>query len=257
VSGLALQDAVVTLGGARRLDGARFTVPAGALTGLLGPNGAGKTTAVRALLGLAPLESGQARIGVADPRRMDARARARAVAYLPQTRPLAWPMAVRDVVALGRFAYGGPLGRSGPQDSAAVARALCDCDLEALADRPADTLSGGERARMHVARALAARTPALVADEPTAALDPRHAIAVLDILKARAAAGCAVLVILHDLALAARSCDRIVLMDMGRVVADGAPQEVLTPERLAAVYGVAGRWRDGALTVEGLTQARD
>jgi iron complex transport system ATP-binding protein len=256
MSTLSLTDAVATLGGVRRLDGASFTAPAGAMTGLLGPNGAGKTTAVRALLGLTPLDSGQARIGVADPRRLDAAARARAVAYLPQTRPLAWPMAVRDVVALGRFAHGGLLGRPAPEDAAAVAQALAACDLEALADRPGDMLSGGERARMHVARALAAQTPALVADEPTAALDPRHAIAVLDILKARATAGAAVLVILHDLPLAARTCDRIVLMDSARVVADGSPQDVLTPERIADVYGVAARWRDGALMVEGLTPVR-
>jgi iron complex transport system ATP-binding protein len=256
MSGLSLCDAVVSLGGARRLDAASFEAPSGALTGLLGPNGAGKTTAVRALLGLLPLDAGTARIGVAAPRRLAPRDRARAVAYLPQARPLAWPMAVRDVVALGRFAHGGPLGRPGPVDAAAVAEALAACDLVELADRAADTLSGGERARMHVARALAAGAPALVADEPTAALDPRHAIAVLDILKARAAAGAAVLVILHDLSLAARCCDRIVLMDRGRVAAAGAPQDVLTPERVAAVYGVAARWRDGALSVEGLTPAR-
>lgn len=256
MSGLELDGAVVTLGGVRRLDDASLTAPPGALTGLLGPNGAGKTTAVRALLGLLRLEAGRARIDGADARRLDPRTRARAVAYLPQARPLAWPMSVRDVVALGRFAHGGPLGRPGADDAAATAQALADCDLTALADRAGDTLSGGERARMHVARALAARTPALVADEPTAALDPRHAIAVLDILKARAAAGGAVLVILHDLALAARCCDRIVLMDSGRVVADGAPQAVLTPQRIAQVYGVAARWRDGALSVEGLTPAR-
>ena len=224
-----------------------LAVEPGALTVLLGPNGAGKTTLRRVLLGLLPATMGSADLAGVSPAE-----RARRVAYLPQARPLAWPMAVRDVVALGRFAHGGKLGRLAPQDAAAVERALGACDLVHLSERAADTLSGGELARVHLARALAAEAAMVVADEPVASLDPRAQHRVLGLLRDHVAGGGGALVVLHDLDLAARYADRLVWMSGGRVVADGPVVETLTAERIAAVYGVRARIEGGRVLVDGV-----
>jgi len=169
---------------------------------------------------------------------MDPIARALAVSYLPQTRPLAWPNRVRDVVSLGRFAHGGAMGRLQGPDAEAVDRSLAACDLAHLAERSADTLSGGEMARMHCARAFAAETPLLVADEPVAALDPKHQFQVMDLFRSYVSQGGGALVVLHDIDLAARYADRLVWLSDGHVVANGPVQETLTSDRLAEVYGV-------------------
>lgn len=226
--------------GRRLVAGADLTIAPGELVMLLGPNGAGKTTLLRLALGLLPGD-GEVTIGGADARAMSARKRARAVAYLPQARPLAWPARVRDVVALGRFAHGGPLGRLGLDDAAAVARATAECDLDALVDRSVDTLSGGELARVHIARALAADTPLVIADEPIAALDPLHQHRVMALLRAAADSGVGVLAVLHDLPLAARYADRLVWMCDGRIVADGPVAETMTPALIESTYGVIAR----------------
>ena len=210
------------------LDGVSLHIPTGSLVALVGANGAGKSSLARIAAGLAAPTSGVANIGAAIAHAMPSLARARACAYLPQARPLAWPMAVRDVVALGRFAYGVHLDRLAARDAAAVSRALDACDLNALADRAADSLSGGETARMHVARALASEAPILIADEPTAALDPLHAWRVMDVIARFTQAGGAALVILHDLALAARFATRIAVLKHGCIIADGPPQAALT-----------------------------
>ena len=174
--------------------------------------------------------------------------RARALAYLPQMRSLAWALSVRQMVALGRFAHGAPSGRLKGADATAVDAALSDCSLDALADRRMETLSGGEKARVHVARALAAQAPLLIADEPVAMLDPRHAFETLSILRRFCAAGGGVLVSLHDLNLAARFADRIVLLHGGAVLAQGAPMQVLTPAVLKQAYGIdASVQADGVL----------
>jgi iron complex transport system ATP-binding protein len=170
---------------------------------------------------------------------------------LPQVRPLAWPLSVHRVVALGRFAYGAPLRKSTGADAAAIADAIRLCRLENLADRKTDTLSGGELARVHVARALAANAPVLLADEPTAALDPLHAFETLAILKDFCARGGAALVTLHDLSLAARFADRIALLHHGRVMAQGTPLEVLTPTNLAQAYGVRAVVDGAQVRIEG------
>jgi iron complex transport system ATP-binding protein len=237
---LSLEAAVARLGTRQVLAGASFSARPGQLTGLVGPNGAGKTSAVRALMGQLPLMSGTARVGAQDPFRLPPLELARTVAWLPQVRPLAWPVRVREVVALGRYAHAGPLGRLAAADRAAVDAALAACALDAFADRSVASLSGGELARVHLARVLASGTPALIADEPTASLDPRQAFQMMDLLAARARAGAAVLVIVHDLALAARSCDRIVVLDGGAVKADGPPHDALTASVLQGVFGVSG-----------------
>ena len=235
---LAVDRLCVSLGGRQVVRDASWRLRAGELLALLGANGAGKTTVLRAVLGLAPRAAGEVRVGADDPARMSPSARARRIAYLPQVRPLAWPVRVRDVVALGRFAYGAAPDRLGAADEKAVARAVRACDLERFAERSCTTLSGGELARVHVARALAADAPFLLADEPTAALDPLHQHQVMRLLRSCAAAGRGVLVVMHDAALAARIADRLLWMADGRIVADGAPEATLTPARLAEVYGV-------------------
>lgn len=223
------------------VENASLTLQTGEFVALLGPNGAGKTSLIRAALGLDRHAIGTACIDEKPAQDLSPITRARKVSYLPQQRPLAWPARVCDVVALGRFSHGAAPRRLQATDAAAVERALTACDLSHLAWRSADTLSGGERARMHCARAFAAEAPLLVADEPTAALDPRHQFRVLDLIKAFVAKGGGALVVLHDIQLAARYASRLVWMKEGRVIADGPPSETLTEERLKTVYGVRAR----------------
>ncbi len=248
---LKLHEASVTVHGAQLLRDVSFEVTPGKLVGLLGPNGAGKTTAVRALLGLQPLSAGHAYLDAQPSHSLTPKQRALRVSYLPQARKLAWPIAVREAVSLGRFAYGGPMGRLGPVDAAAVKDALTRCSLNGFEDRSITSLSGGELARVHLARALASQGPALIADEPTAALDPGHSFDVLATLKSQASAGQAVLVVLHDLALAARFCDEIILLDQGKLVIQAPPREALNPQILSSVYRVKATWADGQLSLSG------
>lgn len=237
----------VSINGTALLKAASFRLRAGELTVVLGPNGAGKTTLLRAALGLIPHQGiveilGQSRAS------LNAAARARAVAYLPQIRPLAWPNRVRDVVALGRFSHGAALGRLRSEDSAAVDEALRACELLGLAERAADTLSGGEAARMHCSRAFAAGSPILIADEPVAALDPRHQFRVMDLIRAYVDRGNSALVVLHDLNLSARYADHLIWMQDGRVTAQGSVDATLSPTRIHEVYGV--RAKIDAMTVK-------
>jgi iron complex transport system ATP-binding protein len=248
---LKLHNASVTVHGAQLLRDVSFEVTPGKLVGLLGPNGAGKTTAVRALLGLQPLSAGHAYLDGQPSHSLTPKQRALRVSYLPQARKLAWPIAVREAVSLGRFAYGGPMGRLGPVDAAAVEDALTRCSLNGFEDRSVTSLSGGELARVHLARALASQGPALIADEPTAALDPGHSFDVLATLKSQASAGQAVLVVLHDLALAARFCDEVILLHQGKLVIQAPPREALNPQILSSVYRVKATWADGQLSLSG------
>ena len=248
---LKLHEVSVTVHGAQLLDAVSFQVMPGKLVGLLGPNGAGKTTAVRALLGLQPWSSGQAYLDGQPSNSLTPKQRALRVSYLPQARKLAWPIAVREAVALGRFAYGGPMGRLGPADAAAVDDALARCSLIGFEDRSVTSLSGGELARVHLARALASQAPALIADEPTAALDPGYSFDVLATLQAQARGGQAVLVVLHDLALAARFCDEIILLQQGKLVIQAPTREALSPQILSNVYGVKASWDQEHLSLSG------
>ncbi len=231
---------------------ASLNVRPGELNVLLGPNGAGKTSLLRAALGLAPAAVGQSEIDGVDVRTLHPDARARLISYLPQARPLAWPNRVRDIVALGRFAHGGSLGRLGLEDHQAIDRALADAGLQALAERRADTLSGGEMARMHFARAAAAQAPLMIADEPVAALDLRHQFQVMTLLRRFVDTGGGALAVLHDVALAARFADRLVWMREGAIVADGSPEDTLTPERLRDVFGVVAQIDKGVPIIAGV-----
>ena len=229
----------LTLGGRTILTDASVRVDTGRVIGLLGPNGAGKSTLLRSLAGLEPsAESKRTLDGVAAPTRAN-REWACKVAYLPQTGDLSWPVTVREVVALGRLPHHtGPWGSQSAQDRAIVDLAMQQADVNSLANRPADALSGGERARVMLARALATEPDYLLADEPVAGLDPGHQLQVMELLRVRAGAGMGVLVILHDLTLACRYCDVVMLLYAGRVVAQGSPMEVLNPDNMAKVFGV-------------------
>ena len=236
---LKLHEVVVRRQQREILHGISLAFEPGTVTALVGPNGAGKSTLIRAMLGLTKPVAGFAEIDGAPLDRLGRREVARRVAYLPQGQTLHWPLAVERLVALGRMPHLGPLSRLSPEDEAMVDAALARADVLHLKGRVATELSGGERARVLLARALAVGAPALIADEPLAALDPGHQIDVMDLLKAQARAGSLVVTVLHDLGMAARYCDRLVLMDRGALVAEGPPMEVLTEARLASVYGIS------------------
>ena len=235
---LVAKDLSVTAGSATLLDTASLSLQQGELVAILGPNGAGKTTLVRSLLGLVDASAGRSSLDGDPVTTLSPGERARKVAYLPQRRPLAWPNRVVDIVALGRFAHGAALGRLGPMDASAVDYAIDACDLRSLAHRNADSLSGGELARVHFARALAAKAPLLVADEPVAALDPRHQLRIAELIRAFVDSGGGALVVLHEVALAARIADRLVWMSGGKIVAQGSPRATLTAKLMNDIYGV-------------------
>jgi iron complex transport system ATP-binding protein len=237
VSALAADGVTVRLGGATIVTRASLSLRGGKLVALVGPNGAGKTTLIRALAGLVPAD-GAIALGGRPLEAMKPRERARAVAYLPQGHIFHWPMSVESIVMLGRAPHGDPFSSASPEDRAAVRQALETTETRALAARAVTTLSGGEKARVALARALATQAPVLLADEPTASLDPRHQLVVMELLRSAARNGSAILAIVHDLTLAARFADRVLVMDRGRIVADGSPDEALAPERLAAVFGI-------------------
>lgn len=248
---LVVSDLSCRAGDKALVEQASFRLGQGELIVLLGPNGAGKTSLLRGCLGLVKPNAGSARLGDQDSHALAPMERARRVAYLPQQRQLAWPNRVRDVVALGRFAYGAAPGRLSEADQLAVDTALQACDLSILADRSVDTLSGGERSRMHCARAIASQTPLLIADEPTEALDPRHRFRVLDLFQDYVAAGGGALLVLHDMALAARYATRLLWMQQGRIVADGPPEETMTEARIAEVFGVSASIRGRHVVLDG------
>ncbi len=227
----------VRLGDRTALDGIDLSTKPGALIAVLGPNGAGKTTLLKALAGLVPAR-GRIALAGRNVAGMAPAERARIVAYLPQGHLAHWPISVRDAVAIGRTAHGAIPSRLSSADSAAIERALVMTDTAHLADRPVTELSGGERARVMLARALATEAPILLADEPTAALDPAHQLDVMALLVRTAAAGGTVLAALHDLTLAARFAHRAVVLASGRIEADGPPAHTLSPDLLSRVFGI-------------------
>jgi iron complex transport system ATP-binding protein len=238
---LAVVTAAWTIEGARArrakalvLDGVSLSVAPGEVLGVVGPNGAGKTSLLRAGLGLMPLEAGRALLGDRVVSSLDPVERARRVGYLPQERRLAWNLPALEVAALG--APDLP-----PGEALTVAQdRLARVGVSDLSQRGVLDMSGGERARVLLARLLATRAPLLVADEPVAGLDPDAQLLTLELLRAEATAGAAVVVTLHDLGLAARSCDRVLVLAHGRVAAHGPPVEALSPEVLATVFRLDG-----------------
>ena len=220
-----------------------FTLGKGELVALCGPNGAGKSTLLRVLLGLHAPRAGGVVLGGAPLASLTRREIARRAALLPQESPPELPLTAREVVALGRLPHLGRFEPEGPADLRAVADALLATDTAALAERPMTELSGGERHRVHLARALAQGAPVLLLDEPIAGLDLVHQLQALELLRATVDEGRCAIVALHDLTLAARCCDRVLLLAEGVLQADAAPSEVLTPATLARVFGVRAEVR--------------
>lgn len=237
---IAAKNLTVTRQEKRLLSNASLAAGGGEFIAIVGPNGAGKSTLLRAIAGIEAPASGECLIAGAPIRTLAHRERARRLAFLPQLREVYWGVTAEAIVALGRYAYGAP-DRLDAADRAAVERAIDAADIGDLRARIVTTLSGGEQARVHLARALAAETPVLIADEPTAALDPKHQLAVMEILAARKAQGGLVIAALHDLDLAARFCTRVVVLSSGRIVADGAPEESLSEDIMGPVFGVRTR----------------
>lgn len=218
------------------LDDVSMDVPSGSLYAVLGPNGSGKSSLMRALLGLRRIE-GRVLIDERPVGSWDRRELARAVGAVTQSESISFPLTTRELVAMGRYPYLGPLEREGDEDRAAIARALEVCDLVELAGRDVTTLSGGEFQRARLARALAQEPRALVLDEPTASLDVGHEMTILELLRSSADSGMTVLLITHGLDMAARFADRMLLLSRGTVAAEGSPAEVVREETLRAVYG--------------------
>lgn len=216
-----------------------FSIGRGEVVGLIGPNGAGKTTLMRAALGLLPFT------GAASLAAMPARARAQQAAWLPQSREIAWPVDVQTLVALGRLPHLTAGQKPTSQDQEAIDQAIRQMGLEQMRTRTATRLSGGEQARVLIARVLAQQTPLILTDEPIAGLDPAHQISTMRVFSDLARSGQSVFVSLHDLGLAARHCTRLILLSEGRIAADGAPKEVLTPENLCAHFGVNAHFEEG------------
>ena len=223
------------------------TLGSGELAVLIGPNGAGKTTLMKTLAGLTSPEAGTVTLDARPLADLPVTERARTLAYLPQKRPLAWPVRVRDIVALGRFAYGSSPSHLRGDDRIAVDQALRSCQLEALANRSVETLSGGEEARMHCARLFAAGAPLVLADEPADALDPFHQHEILQLFRDFADRGGGALIVLHDLSLALQYADRVLIMREGELSHDGAVDETLTDDILTATYGIDIKVKDGAV----------
>jgi iron complex transport system ATP-binding protein len=231
------------------LAGVSCGVAAGELVAVVGPNGSGKTTLLRAVTGMVALQGGEALVEgrlVGAWRRADF---ARIVGVVPQREEIVFPLSVAETVMLGRYPRLGPLAAPREEDRAAVATALERCDVAAFAGRPVDSVSGGEWQRVRVARALAQEPRLLVLDEPTASLDVRHEMELFELIRRLVTEGLAGLVITHHLNLAARFADRLVLLNEGRVTAEGTPVSVLTAERLSEVFGwpvAVTTWCDGS-----------
>lgn len=220
------------------VDGVTVDIRAGALVAILGPNGSGKTTLLRLLVGGSKPARGAAFVGGRDLAEWNRRELARHLAVVPQIEHVAFPVTVGDLVAMGRYPHLGPWGSAGEVDHKAMEGAMDRCGVLDFKHRAFQSLSGGERQRVRIARALAQEPAVLVLDEPTAALDMRYEMAIFRLLrKLRAEEGVTVVLVTHNVNLAARFADRLILMKEGRVAVDGPPEDVITPEHIAAVFG--------------------
>ena len=230
---LAVRHLSVRLGGGEVLAAVSAALAPGTVTAICGPNGAGKSTLLAAMAGLIAPSSGAVELDAAP--LPAGRGRARRIGYLPQAGEIAWDLSVAALAGLGRLPHGD-------RGEAPVAAALAAVGLSGFAGRPVSTLSGGERARALLARVLAGEPQWILADEPLAALDLAHQLALLAHLRAAAKRGAGVVLVLHDLALAMNHADRVLVLDRGTLAADGAPERALAAGVIARVWGVPARW---------------
>ena len=236
---LAAQQLEVTLSGRTVLHDVSLSLPSGQLVALVGPNGAGKTTLLRALAGLVS-STGTVEVEGDRLSSLPLRERAKRFGYLPQGHLVHWPLPAKDVVALGRYPHGATdPARLSPRDEAAVLRAMQATNVVEFSERPVTELSGGERSRVALARVLAVEAPIVLADEPTASLDPRYQIDVMINLRSAADRGVLVVVVTHDLGLAARFADTVLVLSDGRLVAQGKPAQALSEQVMADVFRIS------------------
>ncbi len=235
---LTIDGLSVTLSGRRVLEQVSAALRPGRVTAILGPNGAGKSTLIKTAAALIAPATGSVRLGDRDVAALDPRERARRIGYLPQNASVHWNVASYEVVALGRVPHRSPFAAPGPLDLEAVTQAMAATETTHLADRPVNQLSGGERARVLLARVLAGEPDWLLADEPLAGLDPRHQLDILDRLQEVARQGRGVAIVLHDLLHAGRVADDVLLLKEGRVLACGEAGEVMTPDNLRIAFEI-------------------
>lgn len=230
--------ATMRIEGATILDRVDLVLTPGEIVGLIGPNGAGKSTLLKAIAGLSSLSEGTIRYDGARAREIGAARLARRLAYLAQDGEVSWPLRVDHVVGLGRLPHRTPFAGESEQDRAAIEQAMSLAEVAEFRARTVQSLSGGERMRVLLARALAIEAEVLLADEPVAAVDPLHQLRIMDLLRQVAGAGKGVIVVLHDLALASRFCSRLVVLAKGRKILDGPPAD-LTDDVIRRAYGVS------------------
>lgn len=243
--GFSLNGVGVSLGGKTIIRNVSFAVKPGEVVGLIGANGAGKSTAIRAALNLVKLQAGKINVGGVDTASLSLRERAKLMSYVPQGTPVHWPLVAERLVALGRTPHLGPWDEISADDQKIIRDAMTKTDTWHLKDRIATTLSGGEVARLMLARTIAVGAPFMLADEPTAALDPYHRLQVMDIMRAHAASGTGILIVLHDLSFAQNYCDRLVLMHEGSVLDQGPARDVLNDDNLLKAFQVrVSRWSE-------------
>ncbi len=235
---IEFKDVTVRISNHTILDKISFILQEGFFVSLLGPNGAGKTTLVKALAGLLPYE-GSIKINGLEVRDMPSKELGQNLAYIPQGHEVNWPMRVRDLVGLGRLPHQSILRPNGSDDEIAIDSALKITNLSDFTERRFDQLSGGEKSRVMIARSLASQPLLLLADEPTVALDPYHQLQILSVLHQNTQQGLNLIAILHDISQAAQFSDQILLLDKGKLIHQGKPDEVLTNEYLKKIYNIS------------------
>ncbi len=235
---MSAQNIGVEIDGSTLLDNISLSIKPGELIGLIGPNGAGKSTLLKTLLGLQSPSAGRVMYQDRPLENISNERRGRQLGYVAQGSVCHWPMTVHKVVEMGRLPYQRLLRKRTPDDLKAIEHALNTFDIVHLKDRLVSTLSGGERARVMLARAFAGQPRVLFADEPTADLDPGHQLQVMNVLKQQVETGVAVVVVLHDLNLAARYCDRLYLLEKGRMKASGVIDRVINAANMKDAYGI-------------------
>jgi len=238
----------IALNGNQILQSLSFDIQQGEMLGLIGPNGAGKTTLLRLLAGLLKPDSGEISLDNVSYSKRSPQLRAKKMAYLAQSGTAHWPMSVERIVALGRLPHLSDWQKPGNNDEQIIKRVITQTDLDGFEQRPFNTLSGGERARVLLARALVSEPEILLADEPVAALDLAHQLEIMALLKQFCSQGGAVVVVLHDLRLAAHYCHRLQLLINGGELANGTPDNVLSEENMAQAFGLCIKQETGAIT---------